>query len=307
MEDDRKLCEYSLPGGASISALFEPDVNIDIEVSTGHQTQKLTVSNATTIMALKAQICEVFKCSISPGKLEMRLEDVTLEDPMPLHFYGIENGFELEAMTPYVNVMVETNHGTEIYWRLYRKDTIREVKEELATSFIKRGPHPNESVRIEQFHLYLVTDGQNFDELDDDKTVENCKIKEDDSLFLLSYMWTKKVKVTVKQTGRALRGCEKDDTCLAVKVKAHHQTGTPLSTIRLVRLAGYEWKEYSKGYTFSRSYQQLTGISDEELPFNYKQPLSIVTQEDRKADVARVEEEKKTWLEGLRRKGYLSK
>ena len=43
MEDDRKLSEYSLTEGATISALFEPDVDINIEVSNGNQTPKLTI------------------------------------------------------------------------------------------------------------------------------------------------------------------------------------------------------------------------------------------------------------------------
>ena len=41
LEDDRKLCEYSLPEGATISALFEPDVNISIDVSIGLEVQCL--------------------------------------------------------------------------------------------------------------------------------------------------------------------------------------------------------------------------------------------------------------------------
>ena len=64
MDDDRKLCEYSLPEGATISALFEPDVDISIEVSTRHQTQKLTISNATSVMALKVQVCGVMNVAL---------------------------------------------------------------------------------------------------------------------------------------------------------------------------------------------------------------------------------------------------
>ena len=77
MEDDWKLCEYSLPEGTTISVLFEPDVDINIEVSTCHQMQKLTASNATSVMELKVQICGIMKCGISPEKLEIRLGDVT--------------------------------------------------------------------------------------------------------------------------------------------------------------------------------------------------------------------------------------
>ena len=265
MEDDRKLCEYSLPEGTTISALFEPDVDINIEVSTRNQMQKLTVSNTMSVMALKVQICGVMRIGVAPEKLEIRLEEVTLEDPMPLHFYRIVDGSKLEAVKPYVNVMVETNHGTEIYWCLDRKDTIRKVKAELATSFINAGANPNGGVKIEQFHLYLVTGGQNFDELNDNETVEKCKIEEGDRLYLLSYMWTRKLDVTLNLDGRNLWGLEKDDTCLGVKVKIQDQTGAPARTIKLTRLAEYKGEE-------GHRYKQATGVSDDEFPFYYKEP-----------------------------------
>ena len=111
MDDDRKLCEYSLPEGATISALFEPDVDISIEVSTHHQTQKLTISNATSVMALKVQVCGVMKCGVAPEKLEIRLGDITLEDPMPLHFYRIKEGSRLYLIKPYVRVTVGKQQG----------------------------------------------------------------------------------------------------------------------------------------------------------------------------------------------------
>ena len=199
MEDGRKLCEYSLSEGATISTLFEPDVDINIEVSTGHQTQKLTVSNSTSVMALKVQICGIMKCGVVPEKLEIRLGDMTLENPMPLHFYEIKNGSE--AVKPYVNVTLENTKGTEIYWRLNRKDTIQEVKVKLSTRSTGSEENLNDSAKVEQMRLFLVTDGQNFDELDNNKTVENHKIKEDSRLYLLSYMWTQKFIVTVKKTG----------------------------------------------------------------------------------------------------------
>ena len=56
MRDDWKLSEYLIPEGSTISALFELDVDVAIEVSIGHKTQKLTVSNSTSTMALKVQI-----------------------------------------------------------------------------------------------------------------------------------------------------------------------------------------------------------------------------------------------------------
>ena len=153
MEHNRKLCEYSLPEGATISALFELDVDINIEVSTRHQSQKLTVSNSTSVMALKAQICGVMKCGVAPEKLEIRLGDVTLEDPMPLHFHGIREGSMLNIMKPYVGVMVETNKGAKIFWRLKRKDTIGDVKIKLATSSNTTGRkteclNPDDSLKV---------------------------------------------------------------------------------------------------------------------------------------------------------------
>ena len=318
MEDDRKLCEYSLPEGTTISALFEPDVDINIEVRTRHQTQELTVSNTTSVMVLKVQISGVMRCGMAPERLEIRLGNLTLEDPMPLHFYGIKDGSMLNIMKPYVGVMVENNKGNTICWHLNRKDAIGDVKVRLATSSKRTPknteyPDPDDSVKVEQLRLYLMSeDGETFDELDEnDETVGGCKIGDDDRLYLLSYMWTQKFKVTVKKTGRQLWGLETDDTCLGVKVKVQDQTGIPVSTIRLVRLVEGEWEEveYYDSYIGNRfhyrqNYKQLIEISDEEIPFNYKQPLSVVTEEELKADVARVEEEREAWLEELRNQGY---
>ena len=302
MEDDRKLCEYSLPEGATISALFEPDVDINIEVNTRHQTQKLTVSNATSVMALKAQICGVMRCGVEPEKLEIRLGDITLEDSMPLHFYGVKEGSQLEAMKHHVNVTLENTKGTEIYWRLNRKDTIRDIKIKLPTMSNRPGEYPDSTAKEEQVRLFLVKDGQNFYELDDDKTVDGSKIKEDDTLYLLSYKWTKKMKVTVMKTGRDVRGCELDDTCLVIKVKAQDQTGMPVSTIKLTRLVEYKWVECPpKIYKYVHKYEQLKEISnDEEVPFNYKEPLYVVSEEEIKEDAARVEKEEKEWREKVR-------
>ena len=140
MRDDRKLSEYSLPEDATICALFEPDIDINIEVSIINQRRKLTVPNATSVMVLKVQVCGVMKCGVTPEKLEIRLGDVTLEDPMPLHFYGITNGTALAILKPYVTVSIEDNHGDVICKRLNRKDTIRDVKVKLSSS--TRSPSP---------------------------------------------------------------------------------------------------------------------------------------------------------------------
>ena len=309
MEDDRKLCEYSLPEGTTISALFEPDVDINIEVSTHHQKQKLTVSNATSVMELKVRISGVMKCGMVPEKLEIRLGDVTLEDPMPLHYYRVKDGSRLDVVKPYVGIRVKNNKENTIYWRLNRKDAIGEVKVRLATSSkgacINRGfPDPDDSIKVDQLRLYLMSDdGQTFDELgENDEIVDGCKIRDDDKLYLLSYMWTQKLKVTVKKTGRELWGLEKDDTCLGVKVKAQDQTSAPVSTIRLVRLVENEWVERHIGKRYNHWYKQLIEISDNEFPFIFSEPLSIVTEEELKEDVARVEAERDAWLEEVAKK-----
>ena len=304
MEDDRKLCEYSLPEASTISALFEPDVDINIEVSTHHQTQKLTVSNATSVMALKVQIYDIMRCGMAPEKLEIRLGDVTLEDPMPLHFYRVKDGSRLDVVKPYVGIRVKNNKENTIYWRLNRKDTIGEVKVRLATSSkgTCRNPDSDDSVKVEQLRLYLLSeDGQGFDELDEnDETLDSYKIKDDDKLYLLSYMWTWHFIVTVKKTGRQLWGLEKDDTCLSVKVKTQDQTGMPVSTIKLVRLVEGEWRECPRELLYYRRYKQLTEISDNEFLFNYKEPLCVVTEEEIKEDAARLEAEEKEWREKVR-------
>ena len=122
MEDDRKLSEYSLPEGAMISALFEPDVDINVEVKMGFQVESATVLNTTSVMALKVKICDVMMCGMAPEKLEVRMGDVTLENPMPLHFYGVKDGTKLDLLKPYVGVTIENNFGNKIYWRLRRND-----------------------------------------------------------------------------------------------------------------------------------------------------------------------------------------
>ena len=303
MEDDRKLCEYSLPEGAVISALFEPNVDINIEVSTGQQVQKLKVSNATSIKALKTQISGVMKCGVAPEKLEFKFGEITLEDPMPLHFYGVEDESKLDVLKPYINVILEYK-GNQIYWRLNRKDTIAEVKVKLPTK--SRGTEDlNDDAKVEQLRLYLVTDGQKFDELDDDKTVENCNIKENNRLYLLSYVWTQNLNKPVTRDGIELQGLEEDDTCFIIRVKAQDQFGISVSSSKVVRLVEHEWGENPTGsptyfgylHDYVREFKQLTEISDVEIPFKYKEPLSIVTEEELEAD----REEEKAWREAVRK------
>ena len=64
----------------------------------------------------------------------MRLGEVTLEDWMPLHFSGITDGSTIQVLKPYVRVTILKNHGTEIFWRLERKDSIKGVKAKLTTA-----------------------------------------------------------------------------------------------------------------------------------------------------------------------------
>ena len=163
---------------------------------------------------------------------------------MPLHFYGVKEGSKIDVIKHYVRVMIENNHGHVIYWRLNRKDAIKEVKAKLAASL--------SNVSIEQLHLYTIA-GKNFDELDDDdQTVENYEIKDGDKLFLLIYKWydtLDEYKVTVMKTGRELWGLEKDDTGLGVKVKTQDQLGMPVSKIKLAWWAEYEWERKSSWKT----------------------------------------------------------
>ena len=306
------MCEYSLPEGTTISALFEPDVDINIEVSTRHQTQELTVSNTTSVMVLKVQISGVMRCGVAPESLEIRLGEVTLEDPMPLHSYGVKDGSRLDIIRPYVGVFVENNKGDKIFWHLKRKDTIAEVKIKLATSSKITGrnteyQNPDDSLKVEQLCLYSITKDNKFEELDeDDEIVDNCNIKDNDRLYLISYKWTQQnLRVRVKKTRRELWGLEKDDTCLGIKVKAQDQTGMPVSTVKLVRWAVYKWQRRASliySHTYVQKYKQLIEISDDEVPFNRKEPLCIVTEQELKEDAARVEEEKKAWREKVAKK-----
>ena len=305
MEDDRKLSDYSVPEGATISVLIEPDVDINIEVTMGFQAEKFTVSNATSIMVQKVQICGVMKCGVAPERLEIRLEDVTLEDPMPLHFYQLKDGSRLDLIKPYVNVIVENSHENLIFWRLDRKNTIREVKAELATSF--------SNISTKQLHLFLVSDGQSFHELDDDEEiVKNCNIKDDDEIYLLIYRWTSDRTVKVMETGRKLEGVEALDTCMGIKVKAQHQMGIPFNTIKVARLVQQIWVQprnqhfplivgLGSGYPdYTQLCEQLVEMNDEQLS-TYSGPLLVVTEEKLQADRERVKEEEKVWREQIKR------
>ena len=291
-QDDRKLSEYSLPEGATISALFEPEMDINIEVSTGQQKQCFTVSNTISVMALKSQIDGIMRCGVARAKLEIRLGDVTLEDAMPLHFYGILDGSKLNIVKPYVNVKIQNNKGAAIYWRIDRKDVIKEVKVKLVASrpavpirfhLYYRNPYDNNPTRdfrtnqsgfneirglqegcvsVEGMRLYVIRgDGEKFEELVDDETVENYKIEDGDKLFLLTYRWLHdEVDVTVLKTKSKIYGVEPDDTCMTIKVRVQDQTGLPAGTLLLAQAIV---NNYDIGYYISRS-----TISDNNKHFN---------------------------------------
>ena len=321
LEDNMKLSEYSIPEGAIISALFEPDADINIEVSMDYQIQHLTVSNNSSIMGLKEQMRSIVNCDVVPKKLEIRLGDVTLEDQMPLHFHEIMNGSKLNVIKPYVNVTIMNNKGTEIFWRLNRKDTIKEVKVKLAAvqnssgsmrsfSFLQHGTRsngqisggyfPDSGINAEGSRLYFIAEGQNFRELDDDETVENYKIKDDDRLFLLSYRWTTNHEVVLTQSGRNIQGVESGDTGLGIKLKAQDQLGTPVNTLKLFR--------GKKDNVKVEHYHRDKDIDDTAKPFsqNMVSLLVMITMEEIHAEDARVEAENKVQLEAAADKAGLT-
>ena len=57
------------------------------------------------------------------------------------------NGSKIDVLKPYLNVTIVNNKGTEIFWRLKRKDTISEVKAKLATV------QPSTSELLEILHI----------------------------------------------------------------------------------------------------------------------------------------------------------
>ena len=330
-EDDRKLCDYSLPEGATISALFEPDVDIEIRINIGAEVWRLKVPNSTSIMALKVKVCDAIDCGTAPEKLEVRLEDVILEDAMPLHFYHIVEGSLLMFLKPYIGVRIENNHGTVVFWRIHRKDTIREAKTKLTTvkssdaslertfSFSQNGTkfsghisgvHPDDDgMSIDGMRLYLVAGGK-FRELDDGETVQNCKIKDNDKLYLLIYRWTEECSVEVMKTGSKLCGVEETDTCLGIKVKFQDQLGIPVGTLKLF---------YERQQSFGTLFKLLGGnkkiyycteqqIDDEKKPASKTRKLVGITQEELQAEEARrQEEERQAQLETQHRRSAHSR
>ena len=305
MEDDRKLSEYSLPEGAVISALFEPDVDIDIVVFMGFQAEKLTVSNITSIKVLKTLIRGAIRSGVTPEKLEIRLGDVTLEDMMPLHFYRIQDGSRLELLKPYIGVTIENNFGKRIYWRLKRKDLIKDVKVNVASrqKFVEPqfGHSGNEMskdglITSEGLRIYLATDDLNFNELDDDETVDSCELKDGDYLFLLFYRWlSEDGAVRVRETGMALQGVEAGDTILGIKLRVQDQMGLEVPALNVFVKENLfdDLTDY-----FHRG-QRKRVFTDYEKPFDEDSQfcLIVITDEELQAEAPRIAEEWKAELE----------
>ena len=249
-QDDRKLSEYNIQDGAVISALFEPNLDVNIEVSTGHHVHHFTVSHSTSVLALKKQVS-----GVNPEKLDLRLGDTQLENNLPLHYYGIENGSKLTVVKPYVTVTVEDNYGSKIYKRIDRKDTINLVKMKLSRMSEPSSAEPGnmsysvystdeDGLRVKSvikhrniadLRLYRVTAEEDYIELDDDDvTIEDYKLRDGEKLYLLSYNWIPEkdvLDVTSAKSGKNLEGVEIKDTLLGIKVRAQDQLGLPAEDI----------------------------------------------------------------------------
>ena len=136
----------------------------------------------------------------------------------------------------YVGVSVKNNFGISIWRRLDKNDTIKDAKIKLASSLrLQSEVQPAEEIRAIQdggqidagnMRLYRFKKwrllGQFLEELDENKTVEGCNIQDNDQLFLVIYRWG--YECDVRFNGKQkLRGIDKEDTCLGIKVKAQDQ------------------------------------------------------------------------------------
>ena len=205
---------------------------------------------------------------------------------MPLHFYGIEDGSSLELLKPYIGLTIENNFGNKIYWRLKRKDLIKDAKVKVALTekYIKKDHgfsydeiNKDSIITAEGLRIYLVTDDLNFNELDDDETVDGCKIKDGDMLFMLSYRWLSvDGHVTVYKNGIKIQGVEAADTILGIKLRVQDQTGLQADTLNVLSsrngLDDYfyegeprkEFDDWEKPFTKYSGYHLIV-ITDEEL------------------------------------------
>ena len=309
LEDDRKLCEYSLTEGTTISALFEPDIDINIEVTMGHKMQSIMMSNAMSVKELKAHISVIMTSVNASPRLDVRLGEVTLQDWMPHHFSGITDGSQIQVLKPYVGVTILNNHGTELFWRLERKDSIKEVKAKLTTAqssapmtfYLCYGitgkankideiqGYQHGGLSAEGMRLYLITEGRYFNELADDETVEHYKIKDGYNLYLLSYRWTYKCNVRVTKVDAPLPGVEQEDTCLGIKVKVQDQLGIPANLLMLLCV---ENNNYRVGNYFSPKVRE--SMHNSNKPFNENRtPLVVFTNEEWQVEGRKREELKK--------------
>ena len=196
---------------------------------------------------------------------------------MPLHFYEIKDWSKLDVVKPFVSVMIECNHGGEIYWSLDRKETIKELKIKLTKS---QSPA---LMNLEGTHLYLVRENHIFDELCDDDTVEIRKIKDGDKLYYLAYRWSfQKCTVTLYKDNINLQGMEGQDTCLGIKVKVQDQTAIPVKTLKLFYVLGNSYEV--QDYYFEKE------LTDEIKPSTSgKAKLVAFTNEELQAEYARME------------------
>ena len=96
---------------------------------------------------------------------------------------------------------------------------------------------------------------------------------------------------------------EEDDTCFVVKMKIQDQFGIPVSKIILAEFYENSWYEDARSlrYNYCHDYQEITEIDNEQILGAYKRPLFIVTEEELKADAARLKEEEKAWREEVRK------
>ena len=248
LQDDSKLSEYNIEDGAVISALFEPDVDVNIEVSTGHQTYHLVLPNSTSVMALKLQLCDLIKWGIAAEEIDLLSEDIQLENDLPIHYYGIKSGSKLTILRPYISVTIEDNHGDVLYRRISRRETIREIKSQLRKSQRvdpESGRSTNYRGHENDMRLYLVEGENEFRELADNLTINDHKIQDNASLYLLSYRWTnstraKDVPISTLNSGSKLHGVEYHDTVLSVRVRAQDQLGIPVKDVKVVSMKTLE-------------------------------------------------------------------
>ena len=238
-----------------------------------------------------------------PERLELRLGDAILEDDaMPLHFYGLQGGSKINVVKPYISVTVQKSNGSSIFWRIYRKDTVKQTKVKLSTA---ASLAPNaESISAEASRLFTLTEDQNYLELDDEETIEQYKFQDGARLYILTYRWSydhqHSNEAFVTKTGNLLEGVGSSDTGLAIKLRVQDQLGIPVSALKVFhgRLQSQFppkfWKEVKyyvseKEVPDGASGQKLVVITEEELTAEQEtSPASPVGQLTTVGQVGRV-------------------